>query len=293
MIILAAFALAGCLTVAGNSDSIRAADLAGAYPEMAALAPGTLIAPAPLPGFTRVFHAADLRRIAATYALSGIPSVDLCVRRAVAPLDQARLMEAMLREWPEARIEILDFTRQPAPEGMIRFPKSGLHTGPTGSPSALWTGWVEYGQKGRFAIWARVNIRVAVQRVIAVHDLQGGRAISSDDVRLVRLDESPGAAPAFAAALDRVIGKVARQAIRAGDALRQDQTEQPRAVSIGDAVKVTVRSGAAELQLDAVAEGSGAIGETVFVRNPDSHRRFRARVEGRGRVMVDAGGLIP
>lgn len=293
MMLLATFALAGCLTVAAHSDSIRASDLAGAYPEMAALAPDTVIAPAPVPGFTRVFRAAELRRIAAAYALPGIPEGDVCVRRAVAPLAAGRLMEAMRQEWPEARIEIADFTRQPVPDGPIRFPKSGLHPATTGSPIALWTGWVEYGQKGRFSIWARVKVSISTERVIAERDLRPGHAISLEDIRVTHRDEVPGAGAPFAAAPDQVIGKVPRQAIRAGDSLRLDQIGEPKAVSTGDAVRVSVRSGAAQLELDAVAEGSGAIGETVFVRNPDSHRRFRARVEARGRVAVDAGGLKP
>ena len=293
MMLLAVFAVTGCLTVAANSDSIRAADLAGDYPEMAALTPETVIAPAPLPGFTRIFHAADLRRIAAAYALPGVPDRDLCVRRAVAPLAVDRLIEAMRHEWPDASIEIVDFTRQPAPEGTIRFPKSGLHSGPAGWPTALWTGWVEYGQKGRFSIWARVKIGINAEHVVAITDLRPGHAISGEDVRVARRDEVPGTGTPFAAALDQVIGRVPRQAIRAGQVLRLDQIGEPKAVSAGDAVKVLIQSGGAQLQLDAVAEGAGAIGETVFVRNPDSHRRFRARVESKGRVSVDAGGIKP
>ena len=293
MMLFAAFAVAGCLTVAANSDAIRAADFAGAYPEMAGLAAETVIAPAPLPGFKRIFHAADLRRIAAAFGLPGVPDRDLCVQRAVGPLAVDRLMEAMRHEWPDARIEIVDFARQPAPEGTIRFPKSGLHSGPAGWAAALWTGWVEYGQKGRFSIWARVRIGVTAERVVAIADLRPGQAISGADVQAARRDEIPGAGAPFAAALDQVIGKVPRQPIRAGEFLRLDQVGQTKAVSAGDAVKVVVRSGSAQLQLDAIAEGAGAVGETVFVRNPDSHRRFRARVEAKGRVAVDAAGVMP
>jgi hypothetical protein len=33
-------------------------------------------------------------------------------------------------------------------------------------------------------------------------------------------------------------------------------------------------------------KASGAVGETIPVRNPESHKRFAARVEGKGRVSV-------
>ena len=294
MIALAAFALAGCLAVAPGSDSIRAGDLAPAFAGMESLAPGTIIAPAPLPGFTRVFHAAELRRLAAAYALPGPPAADICIRRPVAPLDPQQMLEAMRREWPEARIEIVEFARQAAPEGAIHFPRSGLHSGyAASSAGALWTGWIGYGERGRFSIWARVKISVPVERIVAVRDLQPGRAVAAEDVQLTRRDEIPQPSRSWAATLDQVIGKIPRLPIRAGEALRPDQFEEPKTVLQGDTVKVVVRNGAAQLELAAVAEGSGAVGEVVLVRNPDSHRRFRARVEGRGRVTVDAGGILP
>ena len=43
-------------------------------------------------------------------------------------------------------------------------------------------------------------------------------------------------------------------------------------------------------ELEAQADASGAIGETIPVRNPTSNNRFRARVEGKGQVAVEAAG---
>jgi flagella basal body P-ring formation protein FlgA len=51
-------------------------------------------------------------------------------------------------------------------------------------------------------------------------------------------------------------------------------------------VKVEIIAGAATVHLDAVAETPGALGELISVQNPDSKRRFRARVEGTGKVSV-------
>jgi flagella basal body P-ring formation protein FlgA len=293
MITLAAFALAaGCVSLQPGSDSIRAADLAGAYPDMAALPAQTVIAPAPLPGFARTFHSAELRRIAATHALPNVPERDVCVQRAMAPLDPERMLAAMQAEWPEARLEILESNRQPAPEGTIHFPKTGLHVGPDAlSRGALWTGWVQYSEKGRFSTWARVKIGVAGARVVAVRDLAPGGAIAAGDVELAKRDTVPDVTSPFAVTLDQVIGKTPRRTIRGGELVRLDQIAEAKVVLPGDNVKVTVRNGKTLLQLDGVAEGSGAAGETVSVRNPESQRRFRARVEAKGRVAVDVGGV--
>ena len=57
-------------------------------------------------------------------------------------------------------------------------------------------------------------------------------------------------------------------------------------VRIGETVRVEVWNGAAHLKLEARAEASGALGQMIPVRNPDSQKRFLARVEGRSRVSV-------
>jgi flagella basal body P-ring formation protein FlgA len=54
-------------------------------------------------------------------------------------------------------------------------------------------------------------------------------------------------------------------------------------------VKVEVINGGAKLEAEGVAEAAGALGETITVRNPDSKRSFRARVEGPGKVSVKGG----
>jgi flagella basal body P-ring formation protein FlgA len=49
---------------------------------------------------------------------------------------------------------------------------------------------------------------------------------------------------------------------------------------------VDVFAGATHLELEGLAESSGSVGEFISIRNPESKKRFRARVEGRGRVSV-------
>lgn len=54
----------------------------------------------------------------------------------------------------------------------------------------------------------------------------------------------------------------------------------------GDKVQVNVWSGAVLLQFEAEAESTGRAGETVMIRNPENGRRFAARVEEKGKVLV-------
>lgn len=292
----ASLLMAGCLAVAPGSDFIRAGDLTPAYPAMETIATATTIGPAPMPGVPRVFHPAELQRLAARYGLAAAPDRDICVEVPTVPLDPKRVLDAMRTTLPEARIELLDFSRRPAPEGILEFPRNGLHAAAQQSPAgALWMGSVRYGRTRRFPIWASVKIALPVTRVLAVSDLPAGTAIAPGQVELATRDEAPGISELLpiAAALEQVVGKCPRQTIRAGEPVRLAWLDAPKAVLRGETVKVRVRDGGAQLELEAVAESSGAVGEKVFIRNPNSHQRFAARVEAKGRVAVDAGGVNP
>jgi flagella basal body P-ring formation protein FlgA len=284
MISLAAFALAGCLAAAAGSDRILAGDLAPADPVFGAIAPDTEVALTPAPGVTRVFGAAELQRLALRLRLPAAPETEICVERPVAAPDPEKLLAAMREAIPEARIEILDYSRHPQPEGQVEFPLRGLQDGAGG---AMWMGFVRYGSNRRFTIWARVKVQVTADRVLAAGDLPAGRAIDAAQVAAGTRQEFPVAAP-FAKSLDQVVGRWPRVTIRAGSAVRLDQLELPKEVVRGETVQVEVRNGGIRMEMDAQAEGSGALHETIPVLNTASKRRFLARVEGKGKVSVDA-----
>jgi hypothetical protein len=66
------------------------------------------------------------------------------------------------------------------------------------------------------------------------------------------------------------------------------KASKPDVVS-GSKVVVTVRSGAAEIKMEAQAISGGVKGQTVTIRNPNSGRSFAAEVIGKDSVFVDAG----
>jgi flagella basal body P-ring formation protein FlgA len=286
MIPLAAFALAGCLAVGAAHDQVLADDLAAAFPEWAAVPPGTPLGLAPAPGVQRVFRLPELHRLAERWNLSPVPDRELCVTRPVAVLTADRLLAAMQKELPAARIELLDFSRMPAPEGALVFPVAGLRQGLAGG---YWNGYVAYGGTHRFTLWARVKVRVASARVIAAEDLKPGLPLDAAQLRVEAREEVPAAG--FAGTVEEVAGKAARRAISRGTALRLEWLEPAKAVLRGETVQVEAVHGGARLKLECVAEASGAIGEIIPLRNPVSKQRFQARVESKGRVVVTKGSL--
>jgi flagella basal body P-ring formation protein FlgA len=282
MMPLAILTAASCLAVSPGSDQILAGELAAAIPGLTVPAPGIPVALAPAPGVQRVFRVPELRRMAERFGWSGEPDSDVCVERPVSPPDPERFLSAMRKAMPEADIAILEYGRQPLPAGELEFQASSLRPGPAG---ALWTGYVRYAATHRFSVWARVKILVPVTHLVAVVDLEPGRAITAEQVRVETHPEFPSTVPVLTSG-EGAIGKWPRTKIAAGMAIRAAMLQDPKVVARGDTVTVDVFDGAAHLELEAVAEGSGAVGETISVLNPDSHRHFQARVEGKGKVSV-------
>jgi flagella basal body P-ring formation protein FlgA len=73
--------------------------------------------------------------------------------------------------------------------------------------------------------------------------------------------------------------------------VRSEWLEPAKVVLRGETVQVEAVLGGARLQMDCVAEASGAVGETIPIQNPVSKHRFPARVESKGKVVVTRGSL--
>jgi flagella basal body P-ring formation protein FlgA len=281
---LAAFAVSGCLALSPGADSIRARDLAAALPQWSAVEADSLILPAPIPGVRRVLRASELRRLALRWNVAAGVERDLCFAIPVAAPDPARILAAMQRQLPAARIEILETSRLPAPDGEYEFPLAGLHNSARGG---YWNGFVAYGHQRRFAVWARVRVVVTLQRAVAAEDLRPGRVIEPGQLRLESQDSIPAAsAGTFVADLSAATGRVPRRTIPAGTPLRPEWLEAPKEIQRGETVQVEAVRGAAHLKLEGVAQAAGAIGEIIPVENPSTRRRFPARVEAKGKVIV-------
>jgi flagella basal body P-ring formation protein FlgA len=284
MMFLALSALAACLAVNPFSDRIWAHDFGAAWPALASLPRDTEVGFAPAPGFQRVFSLGELRLLAARFHESSVPETPVCFERRLTPLSSAMLLDAMQRELPGARMEIVDFGPATVPQGLLEFPLSGLHPAPGG---AIWNGAVRYAGNHRFPLWARVKLSVTSKRVIARKLFQPGEVLDRAGLAEEMRTEFP--ASGFASSIEEVAGKAVRRSVAAGEAIRTRWLEPPKLVLRGDLVRVEVQRGGAHLRLDGRAEASGAAGEVIPVLNPVTHRTFRARVQGPGRVFVEAG----
>jgi flagella basal body P-ring formation protein FlgA len=282
MTALSAVALAACLAVNAGSDQILLRDLAPAFPGLEGPLSEQPVGFAPAPGVTRVFRMPELSRLATRLGIPAVPEGELCFSRPVAPLDRNRVLEAMRKQMPDAVIEILEYSRLPVPDGSVEFPLTGLH--PMGT-EGFWTGLVHYGGNHRLSVWARVKVSVSGLRVVAFEDLRPGQVIDPAKLRVETRNEFPTGG-IFVTAIEQAAGKILERPVAAGTALRSQWLASPKDVLRGDTVQVEVWNGGAHLKLSAIAEAAGSVGQSIPVRNPESKRRFWAKIVGKDQVSV-------
>ncbi|MGA2183758.1 MAG: flagellar basal body P-ring formation chaperone FlgA [Bryobacteraceae bacterium] len=292
LLLAAVLPAAGCHPI--NSDRIYARDLAAAVPLFASLPADLAIGYSPAPGWQHVFHAAELQRLIKANHLEGTVSQDVCFTWNMAVPEPGEIIAAMNKSLAgrDVRIEIIDRSRMAAPAGELIFPLAGASI--RSAAPILWRGYVLYSGNRRFNVWASVLITVKGTRVVAANPLHAEEPIRAGDVR-VEPYEGPLLATATVTDAQAAIGMVPRRPIAAGEPLLENLLEPAKDIARGDTVEVVVNGVGALIRTAGVAEESGNRGAAIMVRNATSGRKFRARVEDKGKVSVVPGvaaGLI-
>ena len=291
-IIAAALAHADCIAI--RTDRVMAGDLAAVVRPFQALDPATLVAFTPLPGTRRVISGGELRAVAERNGVRAAEMVQsVCVERQASPIDRAALEKALIESLsaPYAKLELLDFSNQPIPEGRFEFHLSALSKPSTVAPEAgaIWRGRLIYDGGRSLAIWAKVRVTLERTLFVAAEEIAAGAVIREDQVQRKAAVETLPSEPPVESMSD-IAGKIARRKLAAGQRFTPALLERPKEVLKGSPVHVRVIDGLASLSFDAVAEGSGSTGESILVHNPASGRNFRAVIEGKGQVIVRSGG---
>jgi flagella basal body P-ring formation protein FlgA len=272
------------------NDRIYGEDLAKALPVFLNKIPGdAVIAYSPTPGARRFFGSAELQRIGSPYGVAVGPDVHACFEWKLQPLTD-EVVRAAIRdslEAPDARVDVLQVSRNQAPEGKVVFPLSGLLASTLTGPDTpvTWRGDVLYHGSRKYSVWARVKVSATTTRVVATQLIQPGQTVEPDQVRLETYDDFPLRSD-IARNLAEVIGRMPRRPLREGLPVLRGDLIEPFQVQRGDLVDVTAIAGAAQLRLPAVAEMQGRQGDMISLKNPHSGKIFRARIEGKDRALV-------
>lgn len=272
-------------------------DLAGALPAFSSIPGDVALGYSPAPGMQKRFTSADLTRIGRRYGIAVPPDSQACFEWKLEPLTADAVTAAIrgaLQE-PEARVDVLAINPAMTPKGKLAFAASGLSASSLADPTTpvTWRGQISYGGSRELSVWVRVRVAVTSTRVVATEDLLPEQVVTSRQVRLETYDDFP-LKNEVARNLDEVVGKVTRRPLRAGLPVRRMDLANPLLVQRGETVQVTVICGAAEIRLDALADTSGRQGDMVSLTNPQTGKIFRARVEGKDKVIMLTGstGLL-
>jgi len=276
-----------CVVV--EADRIVAGDMASRFPAFRAIPPEAPVAFAPAPGAVRIFKPFELASLARRYSVEMDPSTGICFERRLEPLDRARALEAMRTALarPDARIEIVETSLYKVPPGKISFRMEGLRRPPSAGSPAEWRGDVIYGENRRFAIWARVLISVSSSRLVAIDNLKPGERITASQVRVDTVEGFPSGS-GLARSFDEIGERVPWRAIAQGSEIQLAWLRVPADIARGETVEVEVHSGSARLSFPAVADAGGHAGDLITLRNPSSGKHFKARVNGKGKALVEA-----
>jgi flagella basal body P-ring formation protein FlgA len=272
------------------NDRILGEDLARAIPAFLNKMPGdAVVSYSPAPGTRRVFTSAELRRIGAPYGVDVAPDAAACFEWRLQTLTndtvRAAIRDSLLS--PDARIDVLAIGGNQAPEGKVSFPLSGLLASTITGPETpvTWRGEVLYHGSRKFSIWARVKISATMTRVVATQVVLPGQTVAPDQVRIETYDDFP-LRNDIARNLEEVVGRMPRRPLGIGLPVFRADLIEPFQVRRGDLVDVTAISGAAQLHMPALAETQGRQGDMITLKNAQSGKTFRARIEGKDKALV-------
>ncbi|MEO8127549.1 MAG: flagellar basal body P-ring formation chaperone FlgA [Bryobacteraceae bacterium] len=279
----------GCVAVEG--DQILARDVAALIPEFARVPAAEVIGLAPLPTVRRVMSGGELVRFARKFGVEIVAPVDVCFETPTELLTRTKVLDQLKSAvaMDDVEFELIEFSRYAVPVGELSFPRSGLNVHPllTDQSIVFWRGKVTYGGTKSFAVWARVRMGVMRDRLVAAETIRAGSAITAAQVRVERVKQFPLAEQPAVAVAD-VVDQIARRTIPAGQVMSAAFMAPPKEVLRGAEVAVEVKTDGARLTLPAVAESSGALGETVSLKNPGNGHSFRGVVSGKNQVLVTA-----
>lgn len=282
-----ALAQTPCVSVTGSQ--ILGSDLARAVPAFSGVQADSPLAPAPLPGATRVFYRSELESVASRFSLAISVPGEVCFKFASETLNRENALEEMRKALniPDSKIELMETTPALVPVGKIEFTREGLSAPatPDQSTPVFWRGNLVYAGDRRYAIQAKVRITASLKRVVATEPLRSGVPVKAEQLRLEAFEGFPPLRSSSAAP-EQFAGMIPVHPIAAGGEVRLDNLTKPNDVNRGDLVHVEVRFGGAHLALMGRAEAAGRVGDVVAIRNPESSKVFQARVEAKDKVVV-------
>jgi flagella basal body P-ring formation protein FlgA len=136
-----------------------------------------------------------------------------------------------------------------------------------------------------WTLYVTVTVAQSEAVVVAARPLTAGQAIGPGDVTLTREPVALYAGRQVFYDPSQLIGSQAVMSLAAGAIMVSQDIDEPVVVKAGQTVTVDVISGGVTISIDAMADETGRVGDTILLTNPTSGRRFSALVTATGPVV--------
>jgi flagella basal body P-ring formation protein FlgA len=131
----------------------------------------------------------------------------------------------------------------------------------------------------------RVELEAMAEVMVAMANLRRGDTLDETNTVLQQQDISGLRQPIFTP--EDVYGKQLKQSLRLGQTLDLKQVDFPPLIKRGDRVEIHVQRGSMILTAVGEARQDGYSGDTIRVKNSESHREILCRVVAPGLVHVE------
>jgi flagella basal body P-ring formation protein FlgA len=152
--------------------------------------------------------------------------------------------------------------------GMAPYEQAAAHCGAPG-----WT------------LYVTVTVAQSQAVVVAARPIVAGQVIAQGDLMIAREPVQNYAGRQVFYDTSALVGADALISLQAGTIVSAENIGQPVVVKAGQLVAVEVISGGVEVSVNAMADETGRIGDTILMTNPSSGRRFSALVTASGPVL--------
>jgi flagella basal body P-ring formation protein FlgA len=136
-----------------------------------------------------------------------------------------------------------------------------------------------------WTLYVSVTVAQTQNVVIAARPLSAGQVLGPGDLMIAPEPVARYAGRQVFYDPAQVLGGDALMSMPQGTIIAADDIGEPVVVKAGQTVTVTVISGAVQVSIDAVADETGRIGDTILLTNPSSGRRFTATVTANGPIV--------
>jgi len=140
-------------------------------------------------------------------------------------------------------------------------------------------------QNPAWVLYLSVNVAQNQMVEVSAGPIAAGQTIRPDNVKLAEEPVSLFAGRQVYYDSSQLIGADTTMCLQKGAIISSDDVSEPVMVAAGQTVAVQVISGGVQVSVDAVANQTGRIGDTILFTNPSSGRRFSALITGNGPIV--------